>query len=444
MGELHDRAGQVRGLHRRQAIETGHDGAARREQGIALKQYLLAFALLAEMASSRMVTAGTDWQDGDQVFSGERRSELASRGYTFFASYNAIVANNVSGGIHQDSDYAQDIYFGTELDLERLLGWSGTTFRLTGIDRAGNSIDGDVGSIYSVMQLVGGQTYFLYGVSLEKQWWNEQLSFKFGRITATDDFAGSPLYGFYLNNSIDGQIRAVLLDGVMTSYPFPVWGARVAFSPTPGFEARVGVYQLTENMFVPNKHGMDFAFRGSDGVSVFTELDWLQDRNDKPGHFAVGVNSVSFNMPEFTSDETTDAFFRYYLQADQQVYQESPGSDQGLVLFLTLAYSTQQQAALVPFQTSVGAIYKGLLPGRNEDRLIFGATYGCLSNDYGDRQQALGQGNPTYEMPLELGYRMQLTRFAYIQPDIQYVIRPGGSGDIPDATVLGVQFGASF
>jgi len=409
-----------------------------------MKQYLLVIALVAEAASSRAVAAGTNWWNGENVLSGERRSELASRGYTFFAYYNAIVANNVSGGVRQDSDYAQDFYFGTELDLERLLGWQGTTFRLTGIDRAGNSIDDDVGSIYSVMQLVGGQTYFLYGVSLEKQWWNDQLSLKFGRITATDDFAGSPLYGFYLNNSIDGQIRAVLLDGVMTSYPFPVWGARVVYRPTPGFEARVGAYQLTENMFVPNKHGLDLAFRDSDGISVFTELDWLQDRDGKPGYFAVGVNSVSFRMPEFTSDETTHAFFRYYLQADQQVYQESPGSEQGLVLFTTLAYSTQQQAALVPFQASVGAIYQGLIPERNEDRLIFGVTYGCLSNDYADQQQALGQGNPTYEMPIEVGYRVQLTRFAYIQPDLQYVVRPGGTGDIPDATVIGVQFGASF
>lgn len=409
-----------------------------------MKQYLLAFALLASVASSHAVTAGTNWWNGETVFSSERRSGLASRGYTFFAYYNAITASNVSGGIHQDSDYAQDIYFGTELDLERLLGWKGTTFRLTGIDRAGDSIDENVGGIYSVMQLVGGQTYFLYGASLEKQWWDEQLSLKFGRITATDDFAGSPLYGFYLNNSIDGQIRAVLLDGVMTSYPFPVWGARVAYRPTPGFEAKVGAYQLTKNMFDPNKNGLDFAFRDSDGISVFTELDWLRDWNGKPGHFAVGVNSVSFHMPEFTSDETTDAFFRYYLQADQQVYQESPGSEQGLVLFLTLACSTQQQAALVPFQTSLGAIYKGLIPGRNEDRLIFGATYGRLSNDYADQQQGLGNGNPTYEAPLELGYRVQVTRFAYIQPDIQYVIRPGGAGEIPDATVLGVQFGASF
>jgi porin len=328
--------------------------------------------------------------------------------------------------------------------LERLLGWKGTTFNLSGIDRTGSSIDNHVGGIYSVMQLVGGQTLSLYGVRLEKKCWDDRLSLKLGRITATDDFAGSPLYSLYLNNSIDGQIRAILLDGVMTSYPFPVWGARAACSPTAGFKAKLGVYQLTDAMFDPDKHGLDFSIRGSDGVSVFTELDWLRNRNGTPGHFAIGVNSVSFHMPEFTSDKTTDAFFRYYLQADQQVYQESPGSDRGLVLFATLAYSGQQQAALVPFQMSLGAVYQGLIPGRNADKLIFGTTYGRLSSDYANRQQTLGKGNPTYEMPIELGYRVQLSKFAYIQPDIQYVIRPGGTGDIPNTTVIGTQFGASF
>ena len=412
-----------------------------------MKNYWVGMALCAAALSSHAETALTHWWDG-QYASGDwggYRTELASQGYTLFAYYNAIVASNVSGGIDHGTAYAQDVYWGAQFDLERLLGWKGTTFNLTGINRAGHSIDNDVGGIYSVMQLVGGQTTFLYGVSLEKKLLDDQLSIKLGRITATDDFAGSPLYSLYLNNSIDGQIRAVLLDGVMTSYPFPVWGARVVYSPTPGFKAKVGVYQLTKEMFNPDKHGLNFAFRSSDGVSVFTELDWLLDWNGKPGNFAVGLNSVSFDMPEFTSTKTTNPFFRFYLQGDQQVYQESPGSEQqGLVLFMTLAYADQQQAALVPFQASLGAVYQGLFPGRDKDKLIFGATYGRLSQDYADQQQALGNGRPTYEMPLELGYRVQLNRFAYIQPDVQYVIRPGGTGDIPNATVLGAQFGASF
>jgi porin len=47
-------------------------------------------------------------------------------------------------------------------------------------------------------------------------------------------------------------------------------------------------------------------------------------------------------------------------------------------------------------------------------------------------------------MVIEVGHRVQLTKYAYIQPDIQWIKRPGGSGNIDDAVVLAVQFGASF
>jgi porin len=384
---------------------------------------------------------GGDYLTGDW---GGRRSELADRGYAFFAYLNGIVAGNVSGGINSGTALATDLYAGMTVDLQKALGWNGWTFNLSGIDRAGASIDEDVGSIYSVMQLVGGQTYFLYNVSLEKTWDNGKYALKFGRITATDDFAGSPFYGYYLSNSINGQIRAVLFDGVMTSYPFAVWGARFQYTPSDSFRAKLGVYQLTHNMWDPDYHGTDFAIRSSDGVSVMGQLEWSWKSAGKPGHFNLGMNAVSFPMPNFNSDDTTNPFFRYYAQADQQVTAESPGSDQGLYLFGTLAYTDQQEPALVPFQTSLGAQYVGPIPGRNQDRLIFGTTYGQLSDNYAAEQRALGNGDPDYEWILELGYRIQLTKFAYIQPDIQYVVQPGGTGDIPDATVIGMQFGVSL
>ncbi len=391
-------------------------------------------------------TSGGGWLNGDYLTGdwGGKRTELAAKGYTFFAYYNAIVASNVGGGNEQGTALAGDLYAGMTIDLQKAFGWDGWTFNLSGIDRSGASIDDDVGSIYSVMQLVGGQTYFLYNVSLEKTWADGQYAFKFGRITATDDFAGSPLYGFYLNNSIDGQIRAVLFDGVMTSYPFAVWGARFQYTPNDRFRAKLGIYQLTENMWDPDYHGTDFAFRSSDGVSVMGQLEWSWQSAGRPGHFNLGLNAVSFPMPDFNADTTTNPFFRYYAQADQQVTAEAVGSDQGLYLFGTLAYTDQQAPALVPFQVSLGAQYVGPIGGRNQDRLIFGTTYGDLSDDYADEQVALGNGRPDYEWIFELGYRIQLTKFAYIQPDIQYVDRPGGTGDIPDATVIGMQFGVSL
>jgi porin len=391
------------------------------------------------------VAQGT-WLGGDYLTGdwGGKRTELADKGYTFFAYLNGIVAKNVSGGIKTGSSSATDLYAGMTVDLQKSMGWAGWTFNLSGINRAGSSINDDVGGIYSVMQLVGGQTYFLYNVSLEKAWDNGKHALKFGRITATDDFVGSPFYGYYLSNSIDGQIRAVLFDGVMTSYPFAVWGARYQYTPNDGFRAKLGVYQLTENMWDPDYHGTDFAFRSSDGVSVMGQLEWNWKSAGKPGHFNLGMNAVSFAMPDFDSDSTTKPFYRYYAQIDQQVTARSEGSERGLYLFGTTAYTNQQKPALVPFQVSLGAQYVGPFEGRSQDRAIFGTTYGKLSDDYAAEQQSLGNGDPTYEWVLELGYRFQLSKFAYIQPDVQYVVRPGGTGDIPNATVIGVQFGVSL
>jgi porin len=174
------------------------------------------------------------------------------------------------------------------------------------------------------------------------------------------------------------------------------------------------------------------------------QLEWDWRWGSKPGHLGLGLNNVYFDMPDFDSDDATDTFIRYYAQLDQQVTQERMGSDQGLYLFGTLAYTNQQQPALVPFQTSFGAQYVGPFAGRNQDRLIFGTTFGKLSDDYASEQVSLGNGDPDYEWVLELGYRIQLTKFAYIQPDIQYVVQPGGTGEIPDATVIGMQFGVSL
>jgi porin len=44
-----------------------------------------------------------------------------------------------------------------------------------------------------------------------------------------------------------------------------------------------------------------------------------------------------------------------------------------------------------------------------------------------------------------LTYRLSLLKSAlYFQPDLQYVFRPGGTGRIPDALVLGAQVAVNF
>ena len=373
------------------------------------------------------------------------RHDLSNEGVEVYAYYNAIFAGNVSGGNYTSSNYASDTFFGVELDLETILGWEGTTMEFSGIYREGSDLTPAVGSQYSVMQLVGGQTIFFYNLTLEKTFADGDFSIKAGRMTATDDFVGSPYYSYSLNNAVNGQIRAVLFDGVMTSYPFPVWGGRIKAKLPEDGTLRVGLFQLAPNMFDPNDHGIDWSIGSGDGVSLFVQYDWTPQLDDKPFRLFAGVNQTfGYDMPQFNSTDTTDIFTRFYMGADYQVYAEEPGSDEGLVLFLTFAYTDQQDVAIVPIQTSFGANYKGLFPGRPDDRAVLFFTYGQFSDNYSDQLVAAGGSSVSNEMVFETGYRFAVTDSTYIQPDLQYVINPGGTGNIDNALVLGVQFGASF
>ena len=80
----------------------------------------------------------------------------------------------------------------------------------------------------------------------------------------------------------------------------------------------------------------------------------------------------------------------------------------------------------------------GLFPYRNDDRTMLHFIYGHLSRDYARGVRVPGRPLANSEKVLEVAHRFQITPYCYFQPDIQYVIDPGGTGDIPDAVVEAV------
>ncbi|OQY44977.1 MAG: hypothetical protein B6240_09545 [Desulfobacteraceae bacterium 4572_87] len=86
-----------------------------------------------------------------------------------------------------------------------------------------------------------------------------------------------------------------------------------------------------------------------------------------------------------------------------------------------------------------GLVYEGLIPGRDWDIAAFGVIYGGFSDDLERYQEDANVGVQRYELVLELNYNMEIARWFHFIPDIQYVINPGGTGDISDALVLGFQ-----
>ncbi len=398
----------------------------------------------------------TPWAKGT-YFTGDwggLRSQLADEGVTPYSVYTSIVTGNPVGGLRQEGPtYAQDLNLGLTLDLQKLVGWRGGTFNINGINRLGSTVAPAVGGVYDPVQIYGGQTIFLYNVTLEQKFCDDLGSIKIGRLSPGDDFAESPLYNYYVSNGIDGQIRAVIFDTLFGTYPFAAWGGRLRFDPSPEFNVQTGIFQVSNHLFDPHRHGVNFAINKSDGYQLVQQFGWTPEfakppvatgGKGLPGHYFLGGYWSNSAYPQFGTVATARISYGLYGHADQMVYRESPGSDEGLTLFGTVAYAPQENISILPFQLSGGALYQGLIPDRPKDMTIFGIIYGDFSRDYASTVNAPLGGTPTSEVDLELGYRVQATDFAYIQPDLQYIVRPGGTGHVPDALVLGLQLGLTF
>jgi porin len=385
---------------------------------------------------------------------GGTRPRLENDGIKPYLIYTSILAADVSGGVRQGGpEYAQDINPGCTFDLGKLVGWQGATINLNGVERIGKTIRPDVGSVYDPVQIYGGQTYTLYNVTLEQKFCGDFGSFKIGRLSPGDDFAESPLYNYYVNNGIDGQIRAVIDDTRFNTYPFPTWGARLLLNPSPEFNLQTGVFEVNDHLTDRSLHGVDFAISGNDGIQVVQQFGWTPtfDRESAgapstglPGHYFLGGYWSNSNYPQFGTPVLTRISYGFYAHADQRVYRPTPGSDTGLTLFGTAAYAPQPNVAILPFQLSGGALYQGLVPGRAHDTTILGVIYGNFSEDYSDSIEPTIGGRPSNEIDFELGYRVQVSPFAYFQPDLQYIEKPGGTGNIPNAFIVGAQFGLTF
>jgi len=126
------------------------------------------------------------------------------------------------------------------------------------------------------------------------------------------------------------------------------------------------------------------------------------------------------------------------------IFHETPGSDQGLTIWSAFVLSPQQNIAKLPFPVNGGLTYRGVIPTRDDDFACFGVVYGKFSRNYARTVSEAGEGYPDYELVFEWNYKIQLTKFAFIQPDIQWVINPGGTNRIPNALVLGALMGVVF
>ncbi len=370
------------------------------------------------------------------------RDTLAGWGITPSGRYATDLLASVAGGQQRGKAYAGQLAVEVGVDMEKLAGLRGLTFDVSGDWASGTDLSADIGNTFTVAQYFEGSVVRLYNLYLQQSLLDGWLDVKAGRIATGTDFLSSPADLSMVNEALNPIVLALQknVPGV-TADPNATWGGRVIARPTAGLSLAAGAYYSDSNLNQTTANGTEFGINASNGYFVIGEAGYRRnaDKGDTglPGRYRLGGYYDS-NQYASLSDpaRVQTGNYGFFLLGEQMVYRDGgPGSARGLSLFGALIYAPQERINTLPWFASAGASYRGLVPGRDKDTTGFALYYGGFSRDLP------GQ---TYELVLEWTYAIALTRWLTIQPDVQYVINPGGRSRVGNAVVVGAQLAVEF
>jgi len=290
--------------------------------------------------------------------------------------------------------------------------------------------------------VVLGQAYF------EQRFLDDKISVKLGRMGIGSDFVVMDIFNLYVGG-IDGHTPVFVWNTFWSGAATSTWAGVIKATPHDDWTLRYGIYQATKANRVIANHGLNMEFAPSDGVSMFGETGWKSKLPDSrsgkslPGEHKFGGYWSSWEYRQFSGGQSPESWGLYWI-GKQMVWREQPKTEEGITLWYSFVSAPSDNVSRFPFFTGAGAGWQGLLANRPEDWILFGSYFGTISRDFANVQEANDAGDPTSEWVLEWDYRAQLTPWLYVMPTTQWVIRPGGTGNIPNALVLGAEIGVTF
>jgi len=427
------------------------------------------------------------------------RNTLVDHGLTLTGKYDGVFYGVVDSEGGSRGFYDMQINFGGELDFAKALGLEALT-GLKGFStvRYRDSSSGsnpnnfvEANGMFNPSNYQSGTQWRLLTFGLEYS--TPELfgienfaTLRGGWLQPQKEFIDQPLSKLFINNAVNSA------KGVGGNIPFSssfsTWGGTLNLKPTKEFYFKGGLFMAYPQATASSNHGLAQAGFGPDpsqnGLMAMAEtgLTPKLGASELPGKYAIGGYYWGQQGNSFRGADNYGQY-GFYGQFDQMLYREpSPeepapmgkGADgktvassvkydsksgknfkepvvvapklstQGLYAFNLVSWAPKYNN-LFPFYFQSGLVYEGLIPTRDADKTMFSIAYGSYSFYNIENLQDNGVVNqPNYTLIMEGDYRIQLNGWAYVMPFIQYIVKPNGTGNVANATVLGVAFGSTF
>lgn len=406
---------------------------------------------------SELAPAGHDQLTGDW---GGARTALQQRGIEIGIHYIGETLR-ISGGAHPGTTFEGRLDVTVDTDLEKFMGWTGakTHIRAFQIHNGGRNAADNVGSLADPSNIDALPTTRLFTAWFEQEF-GKAGSIAAGLLAADDYFLVGRTAGGLINGTFGwATIASANLPSGGPAYPLSSPGVRLKINATENLSIAAAVLSgdpagkncQNDNPQVCNKRGTTFSFSGgalwafgldyevnrekdSTGLAASYKLGgWYHTGNFADQRFGTdgAGNVITLALdPENTFNHRGN--WGIYGIIDQMLWRDGPAS----ISVFTRAGVVPSDRNLVSWYVDGGIGFKGLIRGREDDTLTFGVAHSHISKNAAaiDRDIAALGGAPypirSSETVFELSYIAQITPWWSIQPDLQYIVRPGGN--VPD------------
>jgi porin len=367
---------------------------------------------------------------------GGLRDRLGREGLSFGFSWIGEEFRNFQGGIDtRDTVVASTADLNLTLDTEKALDWPGGKFYIDLEDHAGQDPSTVLTGDLQVFDKQNYSPYFqVFELYYEQKFLHDMLRVKVGKVDANTEFS-------VIDNGLDfidssTQVTPTLLAFPTTPDPLP--SANIFFTPIDFFYASFGAYLANQNDRFLNFTGTPSAIQPTQyGILLIGEAGviWKHDPLlQYDGNFKFGYwgHTGTFTRFDGSTQQGAEGFYAIF---DQTLWKPTDKEDEARGLRMFLEYGQTDPAVSAIYQHTGGGIaWKGFLPQRPDDEIGFSPECAYLSSQAGLSH--------SHELILESFYKTQLTPWAKVQPELQYIVQPGGqySNALVGIVQLSVQF----
>jgi porin len=370
------------------------------------------------------------------------RARLEDQGVQLGGDEIAETLGNPQGGSRQGWVGEGRFEVFANLDLGRLLDWHGAIFHANAYQIHGMGLTAhDLGNLVTVSNIESRPDTRLFDLWIQQSLLDDALSLRAGQLAADDEFFVSQYAPLFINSTFGWPaILGINLPDGGPAYPVARPGMQARLALSPRLTVTAGLFSGDP---VADGSGFDLHMNGD--VFAIGELAASMANFALPAMFKLGgwIHSGHFQDQRFDADHlsladpassgfpaTRRGDYGGYAILDQLLWRKDGTSDSGLGAFLRLGGNSAERN-LIQFHADGGLSFAGPF-GRDNDTIGLAMSYENVSA----AQRALAADErhidgttvpePDFESAVELTYQGQLASWWIIQPDLQWIIHPGG------------------